>query len=60
MKKRILSILLVMIMVLGMVPVTAGAASNLATSANAIKILKEYEGFEEFEYGKILLSKHLP
>ena len=39
-----------MIMVIGMVPVTASAASNLATSAKAINILKEYEGFEEFEY----------
>ena len=52
MKKRILSFLLVMIMVIGMVPVTASAASNLATSAKAINVLKEYEGFEEFEYGK--------
>lgn len=55
MKKRIVCFLLAMIMVLGMIPnaaVTANAASEWTTSTNAIKVLKEYEAFEEEPYQK--------
>ncbi len=53
MKKRILTFLLAIVMIMGMVPataLTANAASELKTSDAAVNILKEFEGFEEFEY----------
>ena len=51
--KRFVCFLLAVIMIAAMVPATAittFAASEWATSDKAISILKEYEGFEEFQY----------
>jgi len=51
--KRFVCFLLAIIMVAAMIPataITAFAASEWATSEKAINILKEYEGFEEFQY----------
>lgn len=55
MKKQIVCFLLALIMVLGMIPnaaITANAASEWTTSTKAIKVLKEYESFEEEPYQK--------
>ena len=53
MKKRIFTFLLAIVMILSVVPataLTANAASKLATSDKAIGILKEYEGFSQYQY----------
>ena len=51
--KRFVCFLLAMILIMGMVPataVTAFAASERTTSDKAIAILKEFEGFEKYQY----------
>ncbi|MBR5126207.1 MAG: SH3 domain-containing protein [Oscillospiraceae bacterium] len=51
--KRFVCFLLAVMMVAAMIPaaaITANAASEWTTSAKAINILKEFEGFEEFQY----------
>ena len=52
MKKRIICVLLAFIMLVGMAPaaLTASAASSLTTSEAAIKVIKEFEGFEDTAY----------
>ena len=51
--KRFVCFLLAIMMVAAMIPaaaVTANAASEWTTSTKAINLLKEYEGFEQYEY----------
>ena len=62
MKKRIISFLLAMVLVLGLIPATAttaNAASKWTTSAKAIELLARFQGFEAKEYqvgGKTLIG----
>lgn len=53
MSKRIVSLILALILLVGMVPagaITASAASNRTVSANAVKFIKEWEGFSKTAY----------
>ena len=48
--KRFVCLLLALIMVVGILPATAFAASDRNTSEKAINLLTQFEGFEEKEY----------
>lgn len=53
MSKRIACLILALIMLVGMVPagvITANAASNRTVSENAVKFIKEWEGFKKNAY----------
>ena len=50
MKRRLISALLVMILVVSMMPVTAFAASGREISDSCIAQIKYFEGFEEIAY----------
>ena len=53
MSKRIVCVLLALIMLVGLVPagvITASAASNRTVSENAIKFIKEWEGYSKNAY----------
>ena len=53
MSKRIVCVLLALIMLVGLIPagvITASAASNRTVSENAIKFIKEWEGFSSNAY----------
>ena len=48
--KRFVCLLLALIMVVGILPATAFAASDRNTSEKAVNLLTQFEGFEEKEY----------
>lgn len=48
--KRFVCLLLALIMVVGILPATASAASERSTSDNAANLLAQFEGFEAEEY----------
>ena len=53
MSKRIVCVLLALMMLVGMIPagvITASAASNRTVSENAIKFIKEWEGYSKNAY----------
>lgn len=53
MSKRIVSLILALILLVGMVPagvITANAASNRSVSENAVKFIKDWEGFQSKAY----------
>ena len=53
MKKRMISFLLALMLIVGLIPataVTANAASSRATSDSAVSILTQMEGFREKPY----------
>ena len=50
MKRRALILMLALVMVLGMLPVTAFAASDMETSDDCVDVIKYFEGFSKYPY----------
>ena len=50
MKHRVLSVVLALVLLLGMVPLNAFAASNYSASAACVELIKSFEGFHKYPY----------
>ena len=50
MKRRALSLVLILVLLVGMIPMTASAASDFKTSDKGVDLIKHFEGFRKYPY----------